>query len=78
MHSVMNGREAIIAGDAARTDEIGDMARAVVKFQEATTAKAAAEKEAAEQRRVAEDERRRREDEKAWEAERAQHTITAL
>jgi methyl-accepting chemotaxis protein len=78
MHSVMNGREASIAADAARNDEIGDMARAVAKFQEANAAKAAAEKEAAEQRRVAEDERRRREDEKAWEAERAQHTITAL
>ncbi|MDX2202086.1 MAG: methyl-accepting chemotaxis protein [Hyphomicrobiaceae bacterium] len=78
MQEVMQGRSATVTGDAARNDEIGDMARAVAKFQEANAAKAALEREAAEQRRIADEERRRREDEKAWEAERAQHTISAL
>ncbi len=78
MHDVMQGREARVEVEAKRSDEIGEIARAVAKFHEATVAKNQAEQEAAQQRHAAEEERRRREDERAWEAERMAHTIAGL
>ena len=78
MKQIIEGKDVSLAAEAARRDEIGEMAHSVARFHEATIARARAEEEAAQQRLHAAEQDQQREGEKADEARRMQVTIDAL
>jgi methyl-accepting chemotaxis protein len=78
MKDIGEGRQANLAGDVGRADELGEMACSVVRLQEGVMARMQAEAEARAQRQRAQEEHAAREREKQEEAQRMQQTIDAL
>ena len=78
MKHVIEGQHADLGADVAQTNELGEMARSVVRLQEVVAARARAEDEAAAQRHLAQQEHQLREREKQDEANRMQLTIDQL
>ena len=78
MKRIIDGESASLDADAARSDELGEMARSVTRMQEGVVARARAEAEAAAQRQRAQEEHAARERDKEDEARRMQQTIDAL
>ena len=78
MRDITAGRSPDVTAEATRSDEIGEMARALGVFAEANQAKEQAERDAAAQRQVAEAERIAHEQDKQAEAERMKASCTML
>ncbi|RTL61401.1 MAG: methyl-accepting chemotaxis protein [Hyphomicrobiales bacterium] len=78
MGRVTRGDDVSVAAEAARKDEIGNMARSVEFFQEAGKAKERAERDAAAHREAAEAAQAAREREKEEEEARTQAMVDAL